>query len=82
MSSAHRDAATDSSLLHRDVSSGNILILPTVICADPERGQWGVLWVGMLCDWELAKLIPIAPVKSLARQPHRTVRAPELMTFA
>ena len=62
-------------VLHRDISGGNMLILPQLV--KDEDGQRRVAWVGILCDWEMAK--PIAEVRSimgseLPRQPERTVR--------
>ncbi|PIL32428.1 hypothetical protein GSI_05130 [Ganoderma sinense ZZ0214-1] len=73
--SGHQDAVVKCGILHRDVSSGNILIRPELVCTDPETGNSEnvVLWWGVLSDWELAKALPIegkAVIK--ARQPHRT----------
>ncbi|KAI0713684.1 hypothetical protein C8Q76DRAFT_843970, partial [Earliella scabrosa] len=41
-------------ILHRDISTANILILPTVV-ADGETGQRRVVWKGVLTDWELSE---------------------------
>ena len=70
VSAAHEDALTKCEILHRDVSAGNILILPKVI-ADNEVTYF--LWVGVLSDWELSKRLPGEDEEPKARQPHRTV---------
>ncbi|KAI0764234.1 hypothetical protein BD413DRAFT_680533 [Trametes elegans] len=51
----HRDAYNHFDLLHRDISSGNVLIIPVVMGID---GKKVVVWKGLLTDWELAKRIP------------------------
>ncbi|KAM5541531.1 hypothetical protein V8D89_004721 [Ganoderma adspersum] len=53
---AHHQAATNhhSRLLHRDISSGNILIYPKVRLDEDGKGQ-SIVWTGMLTDWEFAK---------------------------
>ncbi|KAM5535295.1 hypothetical protein V8D89_010980 [Ganoderma adspersum] len=69
----HRDATVKCGILHRDVSSGNILIRPEVYCVNRETGENMVLWYGVLSDWDLAKALPVegkAIVK--AHQPHHT----------
>ena len=75
----HADAVTKCGLLHRDISSGNILILPTF---EITRGgtELRVVWRGLLCDWELSK--PIAPSEKdeKARQPERTVKDPAFLS--
>ncbi|KAI0764204.1 hypothetical protein BD413DRAFT_615921 [Trametes elegans] len=64
-------------LLHRDVSSGNILILPTVQDVPVRRGSGklkkAVVWVGIMTDWEVAKFVSkdVASPEE-ARQPDRT----------
>ena len=56
--------------MHRDVSSGNVLIRPIFLAGDD--GTIRVEWIGILSDWELSK--PIVPAgTSTARQPERTV---------
>ncbi|KAM5531950.1 hypothetical protein V8D89_014384 [Ganoderma adspersum] len=73
--SAHREAVVKCGILHRDVSSRNILILLEVIFPDSETGDSGgvVLWWGVLSDWELAKALPKGTAAiTKARQPHRT----------
>ncbi|KAI0631828.1 hypothetical protein C8Q77DRAFT_1272713 [Trametes polyzona] len=57
-------------LLHRDISAGNILILPRVI--EDGDGTEIVAWVGVLTDWELAKSVKNDPEQDKARQPERT----------
>ena len=64
---AHKAAYEQCDIIHRDVSVGNILILPTIRTV---HGRKIVYWVGLLCDWELAKDINL----EVARQPERTVR--------
>ncbi|TBU26657.1 hypothetical protein BD311DRAFT_601956, partial [Dichomitus squalens] len=54
-------------ILHRDVSGGNILILPR-ICGD-DNGSY-IAWCGVLADWEMSK--PLDNVSGEARQPERT----------
>ena len=52
---AHGEAALLSMLLHRDISRGNLLALPTLV-----RGHDGivrVVWKGLLVDWELSEPI-------------------------
>ena len=72
----HSNAAERCNLLHRDVSSGNVLILPTIdIGVSKTKGQKiSVFWCGLLSDWELAKKIPDGLESPRARQPYRTVR--------
>ena len=67
--SAHYQA-TQLHIIHRDVSSGNILILPRIVTY-PD-GSRSVQYTGVLTDWELSKglLDPRKP-----RQPERTVSA-------
>ena len=69
----HGEAYELCGYLHRDVSAGNILILP-MIGPTTKSGGFLVLWSGVLSDWELAKKIPEKDEKLKARQPHRTVR--------
>ena len=66
MPPAHEAAVTKCRILHRDISVGNILIYPKIFVADGKVCYVGR--VGLLSDWELAKLID-----EVARQPHRTV---------
>ena len=67
---AHRDAYEKFGLLHRDISTGNILILPRIV---ENNGKKIVLWHGLLTDWELAKYVPKDNSLEHARQPERTV---------
>ncbi|KAI1788199.1 hypothetical protein LXA43DRAFT_838864, partial [Ganoderma leucocontextum] len=58
-------------LLHRDISSGNILIYPRVTV--DLNGVASVKWGGILADWEMSK--PVHKDESeprTARQPERT----------
>ena len=68
---AHELAVTRCKIMHRDISAGNILILP-VLNAD-EDGVF-VMIRGLLSDWELAKHIPLDGVVAMQTQPERTVR--------
>ncbi|RDX50666.1 hypothetical protein OH76DRAFT_1402286 [Lentinus brumalis] len=63
---AHYEA-TQKGIIHRDVSGGNILILPCIVTI--EDGRRFIQWTGILTDWELAKGLsdPRKP-----RQPERT----------
>lgn len=67
---AHFWAYTTYNLLHRDISSGNLLILPKHVMVD---GEETVEWQGVLTDWELAKTVPKNGADDKARQPERTV---------
>ncbi|KAI0628833.1 hypothetical protein C8Q77DRAFT_1145639 [Trametes polyzona] len=67
----HRHAFEQLSLLHRDVSAGNVLILPKL--HKLKGGALKVSWHGILTDWELAKVVPDDPLcEQSARQPERT----------
>ncbi|EJF59448.1 hypothetical protein DICSQDRAFT_172045 [Dichomitus squalens LYAD-421 SS1] len=67
---AHSKAATNpkTQLLHRDISGGNILILPKV--SNEEDGIRILKWTGILADWEMSK--PLQNPLSRPRQPERT----------
>ena len=64
---AHRLALTNASMLHRDISGGNILIRPKVV---KTQGVRQMRWTGLLADWEMAKLMTMVRTP---RQPERTV---------
>ena len=68
---AHRQAATLPAIpvLHRDISGGNILIVPRVY--ENNKGAF-VAWLGLLTDWEMSKPISYE-TSGWARQPERTV---------
>ena len=53
---AHHQAATThkTRLIHRDISSENILIYPKVRLGEDGKSR-SVVWTGMLTDWEFAK---------------------------
>ena len=57
--SAHYHAATDAKLLHRDISAGNILILPKIMWVKdpnhPQKKRLQMKYTGLLVDWEMAK---------------------------
>ncbi|RPD53824.1 hypothetical protein L226DRAFT_617358 [Lentinus tigrinus ALCF2SS1-7] len=63
---AHEMAYKKCHLIHRDVSFGNVLIIPRL--GKSENGQYCVAWKGLLSDWELAKDYRITK----ALQPERT----------
>ncbi|TBU38176.1 hypothetical protein BD309DRAFT_547695 [Dichomitus squalens] len=66
---AHYEATSKSRVIHCDVSSGNILILPTFIASDDDDGKRVVRirWRGILADWELSK--PVSePEQDVSRQ--------------
>ncbi|KAI0324568.1 hypothetical protein GY45DRAFT_1375459 [Cubamyces sp. BRFM 1775] len=67
---AHKDAVTKANVVHRDVSSGNILILPKVVY-NKNTGKPLVAWKGLLADWELSK--PLHEAEPLLR-PNRPPR--------
>ncbi|KAI9056842.1 hypothetical protein FKP32DRAFT_1638736 [Trametes sanguinea] len=67
---AHREAVLKVNIMHRDISGGNILILPRpYVLSD---GRTYIKWRGLLLDWELSKPNPKEGEKSRARQPERT----------
>ncbi|KAI0808333.1 hypothetical protein C8Q74DRAFT_1187465, partial [Fomes fomentarius] len=68
---AHADAYEKCRLLHRDISSGNILILPA-LARTPGKRELRVVWVGILSDWELSKPVAESLDRERARQPERT----------
>ncbi|KAI0777001.1 hypothetical protein BD413DRAFT_687778 [Trametes elegans] len=65
----HRDAYVHFGLLHRDISAGNMMILPRI---EEQDGKKRVTWRGVLIDWELAKYVPKDDSAQSARQPERT----------
>ncbi|PIL32452.1 hypothetical protein GSI_05154 [Ganoderma sinense ZZ0214-1] len=70
---AHWKAATlpEVPLLHRDISSGNVLIYPVVRVS--KDGQASLKWRGILTDWEMSKPLEREPGQERrARQPVRT----------
>ncbi|KAI0707441.1 hypothetical protein C8T65DRAFT_218246 [Cerioporus squamosus] len=68
---AHASAVTICKIMHRDISSGNILIIPTFVQAPDDQFLY-VQWRGLLSDWELSKPIADSEGEELARQPERT----------
>ncbi|EIW52954.1 uncharacterized protein TRAVEDRAFT_88303, partial [Trametes versicolor FP-101664 SS1] len=67
----HYQATTKAKIIHRDISGGNILILPKAMF-DQRKGRKFVKWFGLLADWEMSKPIYEKPSLSRARQPERT----------
>ncbi|EIW53056.1 uncharacterized protein TRAVEDRAFT_53473 [Trametes versicolor FP-101664 SS1] len=66
----HQQAYLKFGLLHRDISAGNVLILPRHTVN--KKGKEVVRWFGLLTDWELAKIVPKDGEDDKARQPERT----------
>ncbi|KAL7277957.1 hypothetical protein ACG7TL_007908 [Trametes sanguinea] len=54
----HSAAYETFRLLHRDISAGNVLMLPTLSTKVNENGKRTVTWTGILTDWELAIFVP------------------------
>ncbi|KAI0740018.1 hypothetical protein C8Q76DRAFT_184099 [Earliella scabrosa] len=69
---AHRLAVEKCKTIHRDISSGNLLILPVLAPAPGTCGKFVVVWQGILIDWELSKPTPDADNGEVAREPERT----------
>ena len=71
---AHFQASTEPKLkiLHRDVSGGNILIIPTIL-EDDDGAE--IQWKGILTDWEMSKP---KDCQATPRQPERTVSISQL----
>ncbi|RDX51422.1 hypothetical protein OH76DRAFT_289018 [Lentinus brumalis] len=71
---AHHRATVDAKLVHRDISSGNMLIFPKLIRGkdpnNPQRKGFLIKFTGLLADWEMAK--PTDPAQQGQRQPERT----------
>ena len=68
---AHELAVKRCKVMHRDISAGNILILPKLVTV--AKGI-RVSITGVLSDWELAKHIPLNGIVAMQAQPERTVR--------
>ncbi|CDO75325.1 hypothetical protein BN946_scf184848.g2 [Trametes cinnabarina] len=73
---AHQAAVTNANIMHRDISGGNILILPkaTVVAnqSDPSKNTIEMSWTGLLVDWELSKPLIGRAGLPRPRQPERT----------
>ncbi|KAI0689366.1 hypothetical protein C8T65DRAFT_700277 [Cerioporus squamosus] len=63
---AHYQAYDKLSLLHGDISGGNVLIYPRV--SKLQDGGYRIVFAGLLADWEMAKSTDITD----PRQPERT----------
>ncbi|KAI8974250.1 hypothetical protein BD414DRAFT_424467 [Trametes punicea] len=79
---AHADAYNSPlRLLHRDISSGNIMIRPTI--ETQASGSRQVVWRGVLTDWELAKsLHDNGQDSQTRRQIERTGTLPFISAYA
>ncbi|KAI9065691.1 hypothetical protein FKP32DRAFT_1590337 [Trametes sanguinea] len=69
---AHGAAFEKSKIMHRDISGGNILIHPTVQQVGEDGQSLGVIWEGLLSDWELSKPLSIPDSLQPPCQPPRT----------
>ena len=67
----HKFAVVECGILHRDVSSGNILTRP--VLAPGKTGKGMVIWIGVLSDWELSRALPGDLEVAKGRRPHRVV---------
>ncbi|KAM5541559.1 hypothetical protein V8D89_004749 [Ganoderma adspersum] len=67
----HYYAMDKAKIIHRDVSGGNILILPKRMFMK-KRGRYWIKWTGLLVDWELSMPVESNVPLTLARQPERT----------
>ncbi|TBU23661.1 hypothetical protein BD311DRAFT_673417 [Dichomitus squalens] len=69
---AHYQASTKLStpVLHRDISSGNILIYPKVRRIE-DGTRLAMMWTGLLVDWELSKPIDNHEASAQATQAER-----------
>ncbi|KAI0665723.1 hypothetical protein C8Q78DRAFT_944738, partial [Trametes maxima] len=65
----HARAYTRYSVLHRDISAGNVIIRPQLRPISGRPGWNRVIWTGILTDWELAKVVPKDGTKQAAGQP-------------
>ncbi|KAI0689367.1 hypothetical protein C8T65DRAFT_673012 [Cerioporus squamosus] len=63
---AHYHAYENLLILHRDISSGNVLIYPRVF--KTKSGGFKIEYTGILADWEMAKETTVTD----PRQPERT----------
>lgn len=72
---AHHRVATDpqTRLLHRDISSGNVMIYPKIKRHGAAR-RTSMVWTGILTDWELSKPVDADKAPSEMLQVHRLVR--------
>ncbi len=72
---AHYHATVDAKLVHRDISSGNLLIQPKILWVQdpdhPQKERLAIKFAGLLADWEMAKSTD--PQQQGQRQPERTV---------
>ncbi|KAI0707489.1 hypothetical protein C8T65DRAFT_740413 [Cerioporus squamosus] len=67
---AHYMAYETLSVLHGDVSSGNVLIYPRLY--EAERG-WILRLTGMLADWEMARPVSLTRADALGTMPFMSV---------
>ncbi|KAI0808328.1 hypothetical protein C8Q74DRAFT_1232831 [Fomes fomentarius] len=67
---AHADAYEKCKLIHHDISSGNLLILP-VLARTPGEADLRVVWTGILSDWEISKPVAESGDAGRARKSQR-----------
>ncbi|KAI0723802.1 hypothetical protein C8T65DRAFT_824951 [Cerioporus squamosus] len=85
---AHYQAYTRCKRIHRDISGGNIVIVPRLLVnpgfMDNSISQCHIVWQGMLSDWETSKPVAEAGVQAQipARQPERTRDPTHVVTIA
>ncbi|KAI8976342.1 hypothetical protein BD414DRAFT_539335 [Trametes punicea] len=68
---AHKDAMLKANHIHRDVSSGNVLIYPRIVYSATDNALQ-VRWTGLLADWEMSKSVKDNEELLRPRQPPRT----------
>ncbi|KAI0808291.1 hypothetical protein C8Q74DRAFT_1443901 [Fomes fomentarius] len=71
---AHWKAYTDTKILHRDISGGNIPIVSAFVESKTrDRYGWAIEWTGLLADWEMSKPLSsgdsLTPSQLLAERP-------------
>ncbi|OBZ74090.1 hypothetical protein A0H81_06324 [Grifola frondosa] len=64
---AHEDAMKLGRVIHRDISSGNMLMYPI-----KKKGFTSFVWMGLLNDWEFSKPIAKPGATDVARRAGRT----------
>ncbi|PIL32462.1 hypothetical protein GSI_05164 [Ganoderma sinense ZZ0214-1] len=69
---AHHQAATSPAIhiLHRDISSGNILIYPKIRHNENTK-KCSIVWTGLLTDWELSRSVDNVQTPSKTSQADR-----------
>ncbi|KAI0669646.1 hypothetical protein C8Q78DRAFT_976958, partial [Trametes maxima] len=60
---AHRDAYKLTNILHRDLSEGNMLMVPVDAKKESQVPDGTVVYQGMLMDWELCERVDLRDIK-------------------